>query len=88
MTEMRGNSDETNKVFHYRTKDFTTLQDKEPHHENEGHEITGHLTIHTITVLPKATGQAKTLEFATTKTNPKHGSTIQHNLMLPVINLD
>ena len=27
-------------------KQDLSLQDKQPHHENEGHEITGHLTIY------------------------------------------
>ena len=27
-------------------KQGLSLQDKQPHHENEGHERTGHLTIH------------------------------------------
>ena len=55
---MRGNSDK-------QIRSFTTGQ--QHHHENEGHEITGHLIIHNHHSLTKATGQDKTLELATTQ---------------------
>ena len=54
--------------------------------ENEGHKITGHLTIHIDHCLTKNKTNAGIPYHA--KQNPKHGSTIQHNLTLPVINLD
>ena len=55
---MRGNSDK---------KHDLSQQDKQPHNENEGHEITGHLTIHIDHCLTKNNGTRQTLEFATTQ---------------------
>ena len=54
---MRGNSD----------KQGLLLQDKHPHNENEGHEITGHLTIYIDHCLTKNNGTRQTLAFATTQ---------------------
>ena len=72
---MRDNSDKQTRSF---TTAQTTSQRKRGARDNRPLD----------NVLPKTTGQDKRWNSLPRKTNPKRGSTIQHNLTLPVINLD
>ena len=76
---MRGNSDKQTRSF---TTGQTTSPRKRGARDNRPLDNT-----HRSLSYQKTTGQDKRWNSRLRKTNPKHGSTIQHNLTLLVINI-